>query len=62
MADDKQVDAVAEPVSEGSSEVTEQPAKKEVSALNVFIQGVALFSDGYNVQIIGYMQSVLAVL
>ncbi|KZF21236.1 MFS general substrate transporter [Xylona heveae TC161] len=28
----------------------------------VLVQGFALFSDGYNVQIIGYMQSVMAVL
>ena len=28
--------------------------------MNVLIQGVALFSDGYNVQVMGYMQSVMA--
>ncbi len=27
---------------------------------DVLIQGVALFSDGYNIQIIGYMNTVLA--
>lgn len=28
--------------------------------LDVLVQGVALFSDGYNIQIIGYMNTVLA--
>lgn len=32
------------------------------NVVNVLVQGVALFSDGYNVQIMGYMNSVLAVL
>ncbi|RDW67025.1 hypothetical protein BP5796_09774 [Coleophoma crateriformis] len=32
----------------------------ETSVLNVLVQGVALFSDGYNVQVIGYMETVLA--
>jgi len=26
----------------------------------VLVQGIALFSDGYNVQVIGYMNPVLA--
>lgn len=28
--------------------------------LDVLIQGVALFSDGYNIQVVGYMLTVLA--
>lgn len=36
--------------------VTQRPAGK----FDVLIQGVALFSDGYNIQIIGYMNTVLA--
>ena len=32
------------------------------NVINVLVQGVALFSDGYNVQIMGYISSVLAVL
>lgn len=35
---------------------TPRPAGK----IDVLIQGVALFSDGYNIQIIGYMNTVLA--
>lgn len=42
-----------------SDQDTEVPEKKG-SVLNVLVQGVALFSDGYNVQIIGYMQTVMA--
>ena len=28
--------------------------------LDVLIQGMALFSDGYNIQVVGYMLTVLA--
>lgn len=34
--------------------------EKKGSVLNVLVQGVALFSDGYSVQVIGYMQTVMA--
>lgn len=30
------------------------------SYLDVLVQGVALFSDGYNIQVVGYMLTVLA--
>lgn len=33
---------------------------KVSSVLTVFVAGVALFSDGYNAQIIGYMQPLFA--
>jgi hypothetical protein len=35
-------------------------AGKVSSVLTVFVAGVALFSDGYNAQIIGYMQPLFA--
>jgi hypothetical protein len=35
-------------------------APRPAGKLDVLIQGVALFSDGYNIQIIGYMNTVLA--
>ncbi|GKT43489.1 glycerophosphoinositol permease 1 [Colletotrichum spaethianum] len=40
----------------------QEPASPARTAgkLDVLIQGVALFSDGYNIQIIGYMNTVLA--
>ncbi|KAK1984887.1 major facilitator superfamily domain-containing protein [Colletotrichum cereale] len=42
-----------------SSQEPEAPART-AGKLDVLIQGVALFSDGYNIQIIGYMNTVLA--
>lgn len=36
------------------------PPSRPAGKLDVLIQGVALFSDGYNIQIIGYMNTVLA--
>ncbi|KAK1992411.1 hypothetical protein LX36DRAFT_715361 [Colletotrichum falcatum] len=42
-----------------SSREPEAPART-ARKLDVLIQGVALFSDGYNIQIIGYMNTVLA--
>lgn len=33
---------------------------RKVGKLDVLVQGVALFSDGYNIQVIGYMNSILA--
>ena len=36
------------------------PAGRQPGKLDVLIQGVALFSDGYNIQVIGYMNQVLA--
>lgn len=38
----------------------EEPAPRTAGRLDVLVQGVALFSDGYNIQIIGYMNTVLA--
>lgn len=35
-------------------------AQRPAGKIDVLIQGVALFSDGYNIQIIGYMNTVLA--
>ncbi|KAJ5114174.1 hypothetical protein N7456_002708 [Penicillium angulare] len=37
-----------------------QAVTKTSSTLNVFISGTALFSDGYNAQIIGYMEALFA--
>jgi hypothetical protein len=53
---------VAEAVLVSSSSQPSQKAKQTapVSAWNVLAQGIALFSDGYNVQIMGYMQTVMA--
>lgn len=45
--------------SDGQAQDNGPPARK-ASALDVLVQGAALFSDGYNIQIIGYMNSVLA--
>lgn len=42
-----------------SSQKTEAPVRT-AGKLDVLVQGVALFSDGYNIQIIGYMNTVLA--
>ncbi|GKT55901.1 metabolite transporter [Colletotrichum tofieldiae] len=42
-----------------SSQEPDAPART-AGKLDVLIQGVALFSDGYNIQIIGYMNTVLA--
>lgn len=36
------------------------PTQRPAGKIDVLIQGVALFSDGYNIQIIGYMNTVLA--
>lgn len=59
--DDKIVgaDAVAIPENDSTTALKEV-SEKPVSAWNVLVQGVALFSDGYNVQIIGYMETVMA--
>ncbi|KAJ5948084.1 hypothetical protein N7466_001099 [Penicillium verhagenii] len=37
-----------------------EPKKKSSSVLNAVISGSALFSDGYNAQIIGYMESLFS--
>ncbi|KAH8805298.1 major facilitator superfamily domain-containing protein [Xylogone sp. PMI_703] len=42
-------------------EQTIEPSRKS-GVLNVFVSGLALFSDGYNAQIIGYMEPLLSVL
>ncbi|KAK9491674.1 major facilitator superfamily domain-containing protein [Lipomyces doorenjongii] len=53
---------VAEAALVSSSSQPPQKAKPTapVSAWNVLVQGIALFSDGYNVQIMGYMETVMA--
>jgi hypothetical protein len=38
---------------------TNEPPQRVPGKLDVLTQGVALFSDGYNIQIIGYMNTVL---
>lgn len=43
-----------------SSSDSQTPATRPAGKLDVLVQGVALFSDGYNIQVIGYMNSVLA--
>lgn len=50
-----------EPSSSSSNEEheVESSNKRSVSSLDVLIQGIALFSDGYNVQIMGYMTTIL---
>ncbi|KAK7990301.1 glycerophosphoinositol transporter [Apiospora arundinis] len=40
--------------------VAPSPTQRPAGKIDVLIQGVALFSDGYNIQIIGYMNTVLA--
>lgn len=46
--------------SDSSSDVPAAPTPRKAGKLDVLVQGVALFSDGYNIQIIGYMNSILA--
>jgi len=59
--DSKQLDVAETAVSSTGSEIeTPNQRKSKGSVVNVLVQGVALFSDGYNVQIMGYMQSVMA--
>lgn len=38
----------------------EEDGVRKTERLDVFVQGVALFSDGYNIQIAGYMNTILA--
>lgn len=45
---------------DNSSESSEVTPPRKAGKLDVLIQGVALFSDGYNIQVIGYMNSILA--
>jgi hypothetical protein len=45
---------------EASSQESDNVPARKAGKLDVLIQGVALFSDGYNIQIIGYMNSILA--
>ncbi|KAK9365201.1 major facilitator superfamily domain-containing protein [Lipomyces kononenkoae] len=69
MSDSKdyQLDALDSENKKVPTEVTELPDESDnarstspASAWTVLVQGVALFSDGYNVQIMGYMQTVMA--
>ncbi|KAJ5351022.1 hypothetical protein N7541_008749 [Penicillium brevicompactum] len=39
-----------------------EPGKKRSGVLNVVVSGLALFSDGYNAQIIGYMEPLFSML
>ncbi|KAI8165076.1 Glycerophosphoinositol permease 1 [Colletotrichum sp. SAR 10_70] len=43
-----------------ASSQEQAPPARTAGKLDVLVQGVALFSDGYNIQIIGYMNTVLA--
>ncbi|KAJ0343756.1 hypothetical protein KNSL1_010025 [Colletotrichum chrysophilum] len=43
-----------------ASSLEQAPPARTAGKLDVLVQGVALFSDGYNIQIIGYMNTVLA--
>ena len=43
-----------------SDSQTVVPSGRQAGKMDVLVQGVALFSDGYNIQVIGYMNSVLA--
>ena len=45
---------------DNSSESSDITPPRKAGKLDVLIQGVALFSDGYNIQVIGYMNSILA--
>jgi hypothetical protein len=65
MSGTKTIDVVVAPTGSLQDESNEHLASKEagvrkVGKLDVFIQGVALFSDGYNIQIAGYMNTILA--
>ncbi|KAJ4328738.1 hypothetical protein N0V84_000741 [Fusarium piperis] len=51
VASDESISADPEP---------QEQAQRAPGILDVLVQGVALFSDGYNIQIIGYMNTVLA--
>ena len=46
--------------SDASSSNRDAAAPRKAGKLDVLVQGVALFSDGYNIQVIGYMNTVLA--
>lgn len=65
MSEAKNTNAVVATTGSLQDESSEHLASKEtvvrtVGKLDVFIQGVALFSDGYNIQIAGYMNTILA--
>ncbi|KAG8670853.1 hypothetical protein FPOAC1_004087 [Fusarium poae] len=59
VPEDKTV-ALASDESVSAENDNNAPVQREAGKLDVLIQGVALFSDGYNIQIIGYMNTVLA--
>jgi hypothetical protein len=59
MSSDKTV-AVSSNESISAETDTNEPVQRTPTQLDVLVQGVALFSDGYNIQIIGYMNTVLA--
>ncbi|KAF5985509.1 glycerophosphoinositol transporter [Fusarium bulbicola] len=52
--------AVSSDASISADTDTIEPSQRTPGQLDVLVQGVALFSDGYNIQIIGYMNTVLA--
>lgn len=65
MSETKDADVVVATAGSLQDESHEESASKKadirkVGKLDVFIQGVALFSDGYNIQIAGYMNTILA--
>jgi hypothetical protein len=60
MVPSKEAAAVGIDSASSSDSQTVAPATRPAGKLDVLVQGVALFSDGYNIQVIGYMNSVLA--
>lgn len=56
----EQQKTLAEATSAQVSALEEENTQKGAGKVDVLVQGVALFSDGYNIQIIGYMNTVLA--
>lgn len=59
MSSDKTVAVSSNESISAETEINE-PGQRTPGQLDVLVQGVALFSDGYNIQIIGYMNTVLA--
>ncbi|KXH28435.1 hypothetical protein CSAL01_11302 [Colletotrichum salicis] len=59
-ATNKDVGVMVSSQSDDSSSQEPIPPARTAGKLDVLVQGVALFSDGYIIQIIGYMNTVLA--
>ncbi|PVH97467.1 MFS general substrate transporter [Periconia macrospinosa] len=52
--------AIAESTNSSREHASTANVQRPAGKTDVLIQGIALFSDGYNIQIIGYMNTVLA--